>query len=205
MESNNTADAKVRALFEASIAVKQAIVREHIDVIVQMAEHCTAALRMGGKLLFCGNGGSAADAQHMAAELLVRLRPHVNRQAIPAIALTMDTSSLTACGNDYSFEAHYERMVEALGQPGDVLIGISTSSRSVNVIRAMKAARQRKVAVIGLLGCSGQPALEHCELALVVPAMETGRIQEAHITAGHAIMELIEDALLADARKSIDR
>ena len=188
--------AKVRALFEASIATKQLVVRDCLPEIVRIAEVCAASLREGGKILLCGNGGSAADAQHLAAELLVRLRPHINRAPMAAIALTLDTSSMTACGNDYGFETYFERMVQALGCTGDVLIGISTSGKSTNVIRALQAARQQRMVSIGLLGCEGQPALAHCDLALVVPSSETGRIQEAHIAAGHAIMELVEDNML---------
>ncbi|HWY66892.1 MAG TPA: SIS domain-containing protein, partial [Rhizomicrobium sp.] len=157
----------------------------------------------GGKLLLCGNGGSAADAQHLAAEMLVRLRPDVNRDGVAAIALALDASSMTACGNDYSFEVYFERMTRALGRPGDVLIGITTSGRSPNVIKAMQAARQIGMKTLGLLGCNGGPALVECDLALVVPSTETGRIQEGHIAIGHALMELIEDGLIA--REAIKR
>lgn len=166
------------------------------DTIVRMAEATFHSLRKDGKVLLCGNGGSAADAQHLAAELLVRLRPHINRASIPALALALDTSSLTACGNDYSFESYYERMVFALGKPGDVLIGITTSGRSPNVMRALRAARERGMTTIGLLGGDGGLALAECDLALVVPSSVTGRVQEAHITVGHALMELVEDLLL---------
>jgi D-sedoheptulose 7-phosphate isomerase len=168
-----------------------------------MADVCVDALCKGGKLLLCGNGGSAADAQHLAAEMLVRLRPDVNRDGVPAIALAMDPSSMTACGNDYSFEVYFERMTRALGRPGDVLIGITTSGKSPNVIKAMQAARQMGMTTLGLLGGSGGPALAECDMALVVPSTETGRIQEGHIAIGHALMELIEDGLIA--REAIKR
>jgi D-sedoheptulose 7-phosphate isomerase len=161
-----------------------------------MAELVCAGLRRRGKLLLCGNGGSAADAQHLAAELLVRLRPEVNREPISALALAADTSSLTACGNDYEFAAYYERMVWALGRPGDVLLAISTSGRSPNVVRALRAGRETGLVTLGLLGGEGGDALKECDLALVVPSSVTGRIQEAHITIGHALMELVEDMLL---------
>ena len=144
----------------------------------------------------CGNGGSAADAQHLAAELLVRLRPHVNREGIPALALATDTSSLTACCNDYGFEVYYERMTCALGRPGDVLIGISTSGKSPNVVRPLRAAREKGMVTIGLLGGDGGPALAECDLALVVPSTVTGRIQETHIAVGHVLIEPVEDLLL---------
>jgi D-sedoheptulose 7-phosphate isomerase len=193
----------VRDLFQRSIELKQKLIADHADQVVAMADVCLDSLCNGGKLLLCGNGGSAADAQHLAAELLVRLRPDVNRDGVPAIALTLDPSSMTACGNDYSFEVYFERMTRALGRPGDVLIGITTSGRSPNVIKAMQAARQIGMKTLGLLGGTGGSALAECDLALVVPSTETGRIQEGHIAVGHAMMELIEDGLIA--REAIKR
>ena len=188
----------VRRLFEESVELKQSLLAgEHLTVLVQMSEQIADAIAAGGKLLFCGNGGSAADAQHLAAELLVRLRPHVNRQGIPALALAMESSTMTACGNDYSFDALYERMVDTLGNRGDVLLGITTSGKSPNVIRALRAARARGMLAMGFLGGDGGPALPECDLAFVVPSKSTGRVQESHITAGHALMELVEDRLLA--------
>lgn len=166
------------------------------DVIVRVAEAICESLQQGGKVLSCGNGGSAADAQHLAAELLVRLRPHINREGIPALALATDTSSLTACGNDYTFETYYERMIRALGKPGDVLIGLTTSGKSPSVVRALRAAREKGMVTIGFIGANGGLALAECDLALVVPSTVTGRIQETHITVGHAVMELVEDLLL---------
>jgi len=188
--------AEVRSLFQASIALKRKVMETQADIIVRMAEAIYQSLRQGGKILLCGNGGSAADAQHLAAELLVRLRPDVNREGVPAFALAMDTSSLTACGNDYSFEAYYERMTRTLGKPGDVLIGITTSGRSPNVVRALRAAREKEMVTIGLLAGDGGPALTESDIALVVPSTVTGRVQEAHIAAGHALMQLVEDLLL---------
>ncbi len=192
---------RVRALFQASIALKQRVMESHAETIVHMARMVHRALEAGGKLLLCGNGGSAADAQHLAAELLVRLRPHVDRHPLPALALALDPSSLTACGNDYGFEIYFERMTRALGRPGDVLLGISTSGRSPNVVAALRAARESGLVTLGFLGGTGGLALAQCDIALVVPSMETGRIQEAHITAGHALMELVEDLTLAAPRR----
>lgn len=186
----------VRDVLRRSIAVKEKLMADHCETIVRLADLCIDAIVNGGKLMFCGNGGSAADAQHLAAELLVRLRPHVDRDGLPAIALAMDSSAMTACGNDYSYEVFYERMVKALGRKGDVLIAITTSGKSPNVIRALKAARERGIIAIGLLGGDGGLALVECDAALVVPDTETGRVQESHITTGHAMMELIEDGLL---------
>lgn len=187
---------RTRSLFADSIALKQRVMETQTETLVRMAEAISESLRQGGKVLLCGNGGSAADAQHLAAELLVRLRPQVNREGISALALAADTSSLTACGNDYSFELYYERMVHALGRPGDVLIGITTSGRSSNVVRALRAARQTGLTTVGLLGGDGGVALAQCDLAVIVPSTITGRIQESHITLGHALIELIEDMLI---------
>ena len=187
---------RTRQIFAASIAVKQQFAATQLDGVVALAKVCAASIANGGKLLLCGNGGSAADAQHLAAEFLVRLRSHVNRDAIPALALALDTSSLTACGNDFGFEAFYERMTLALGRPGDVLIGLTTSGRSPNVIRALQAARGLKMTTAGLLGGGGGPALACCDYPIVVPSADTARIQECHITIGHALVEMVEDLLL---------
>jgi D-sedoheptulose 7-phosphate isomerase len=186
---------QVRAVFERSIRLKRDVAEQHAATIVAIALEIVASIEQGGKLLLCGNGGSAADAQHMAAEMLVRLRPTLDRAAIPALSLAIDMSSMTACANDYEYDAYFERMTRALGRPGDVLMGITTSGRSASVIRALRAARESGLRTIGLLGGSGQPALAECDVALVVPSDETGRVQEAHITIGHAVMELVEDSL----------
>lgn len=186
----------VKDLFRRSIEAKQKAAEVNSADVVAMAELCADRLAKGGKLLLCGNGGSAADAQHLAAEMLVRLRPTVDRAGVPAIALALDPSSMTACGNDYSYEVFYQRMTQALGRPGDVLIGITTSGKSQNVILAMQAAREMGIATLGFLGGDGGPALAECDLALIAPTSETGRVQEIHITAGHALMELIEEMLL---------
>jgi D-sedoheptulose 7-phosphate isomerase len=187
----------VRELFARSVDVKRKIIESHCEKIVEVSKACADSIANGGKLLLCGNGGSAADAQHLAAELLVRLRPEVNRSGIAALPLTIDSSSLTACGNDYSYEVYFERMTRALGRKGDVLFAITTSGKSPNILAALKAAREMGMATVGLLGGTGGAALALCDVAFVVPSTETGRIQEAHITAGHAIMELVEDMLLA--------
>ena len=187
----------VRDLLRRSIAVKEQLIARHADQVVAMADICIESLSKGCKLLLCGNGGSAADAQHIAAEMLVRLSADRDRDGLAAIALALDPSSMTACANDYAFDAYFARMTRALGRPGDVLIGISTSGRSPNIIKALQAARQNGMASLGLLGGDGGPALAECDLALVVPSSETGRVQESHITIGHALVELIEDGLTA--------
>ena len=187
----------IKQLFQESINVKRKILKSNeLDVLKDMGDELTVSITNGNKIMLCGNGGSAADAQHLAAEMLVRLRPNNNREGVPAIALAQDTSTITACGNDFGYEMLYERVLRSLGKKGDCLIGITTSGNSKNVILAMKAAQEMDIKVFGFLGCKGGEALKYCDEAFIVPSDDTGRIQEAHITAGHALMEYIEDRLI---------
>lgn len=187
----------VRNVFNASIETKAAFVAGDGPAnLAKIAIAAAQALRDGNKLMFCGNGGSAADAQHLAAECVVRLRATHDRQALAAITLAMDTSTMTACGNDYGFDDIFCRPLAALGQPGDVLVAITTSGTSPNVIKAMKLARESKITTVAFLGCGGGAALDLSDHALVVPSDNTGSIQESHITAGHALIQLIEDILI---------
>jgi D-sedoheptulose 7-phosphate isomerase len=187
----------IEKLFQESIKVKTQVIDSGIvKSLVSMGLLSTKAIQEGGKLILCGNGGSAADAQHLAAEMLIRLRPNNNREGIPAIALAQDTSTITACGNDFGYDHLFERLVKTLGHEGDVLIAITTSGNSKNIIAAMRAAKKIGILVFGFLGSKGGEALRYCDEAFVVPSNNTGRIQESHITAGHALMELIEDELL---------
>ncbi|MCP4395412.1 MAG: SIS domain-containing protein [Alphaproteobacteria bacterium] len=188
----------VKELFNQSIKVKQAVLKDEklIETLVEMAVCVANAVENGGKLMICGNGGSAADAQHLAAELSIRLRSEVNRQAIPAIPLAMDSSSLTACGNDFGYEYCYSRMLEALGKKEDVLLGITTSGKSPNVVKALEEAKKMGIKTMGFLGGTAQPALDLCDIAFVAPSLLTGRVQETHITAGHVLLEMVEDMLL---------
>ena len=188
-------DCKIEQLFNQSIEVKQACIERGFQQLYSMSEHITQSIQNGGKIVLCGNGGSAADAQHLAAEMLVRLRPMNNREGIAAIALAQDTSTITACGNDFGYDFLYERTLRSLGKRGDCLIGITTSGNSKNIILAMKAAQEMGIKVFGFLGSKGGKALKYCDEAFIVPSDNTGRIQEAHITAGHALMECIEDSL----------
>ena len=149
------------------------------------------------KLLLCGNGGSAADCQHIATELMIRLSHHIERPALPAIALTTDTSNLTAGGNDIGFENVFARNVEGLGNEGDLLLAISTSGNSPNVIKAAHAAHNKKMKVIGFLGGSGGKLKDLVDLPIVVPSTNVQRIQEGHITIAHIICELVEKKLYA--------
>jgi len=161
--------------------------------VARAAACMSDALRSGGKLMFCGNGGSAADSQHLASEFTGRF---VNdRRPLAALALSTDSSALTCIANDYAFDQVFERQLRGLGRPGDVLVAISTSGRSANVQRAVQAAREGGIAVVGLLGRDGGTLKPLCDVALVVPSDTTARIQEAHIFIGHTLCAMVEQAL----------
>lgn len=190
---------KITNLFNQSIETKKKLVAGNdLNVLNEMSFVIANSIKDGNKLLLCGNGGSAADAQHLAAEMLIRLRPKFNREGIPALALAQDTSTITACGNDYGYEYLYERMLSTLGSSNDVFIALSTSGNSENIIRAMKTAKKMNIKVFGFLGNEGGLAKQYCDLSFTVPSKNTGRIQESHITAGHALMEVVEDRLIED-------
>ena len=189
--------ARFAAMMLKSAELKRRIAVELADVVVAVVSACETSLRGGGKLLFCGNGGSAGDAMHLATEMLIRLRGSVERPSWPAMALTQDPTMLTAGGNDYGFDRVFERPLRGLGRRGDVLFGITTSGQSANVVLALKAAREMGIVTVGLLGGAGTPALDHCDHALLVPDPETARVQECHIALGHAVLELLEDRLVA--------
>jgi D-sedoheptulose 7-phosphate isomerase len=158
-----------------------------------VAAACIAALRQGNKLLFAGNGGSASDAQHMAGELISRF--HYDRPGLPAFSLATDTSVLTAIGNDYGYEHLFARQIEAVGNAGDVFIGISTSGRSPNILKALQVARAKNLLTVGLTGRAGGQMPDLCDHCLRVPSDSTPRIQEGHIAIGHTICLLIEQQL----------
>ena len=183
--------------FSESIKVKQEVISSGVhQALLTMGDAIVDKILLGGKLMICGNGGSAADAQHLAAELLIRLKPHNNRQGIPAISLVQDSSTLTACGNDFGYDVIFSRMVESLGKETDVLLGITTSGNSKNVNLAF-AANKMNILTAGFLGNEGGPAIDLCDLYFLAPSNDTARIQETHITAGHALMEYIENELAA--------
>ena len=165
------------------------------DEIIKAVDILVSAYKDGNKLLLCGNGGSAADCQHIATELMIRLSHNIQRPALPAIALTTDTSNLTAGGNDIGFENVFARNVEGLGILGDVLLAISTSGNSPNVIKAVETAQAKGMKVIGFLGGSGGKLKTLVDLPIVIPSSNTQRIQEGHITIAHIICELVEDKL----------
>lgn len=170
---------------------------EASGTVESIAEACIRAIRAGGKVMLCGNGGSAADAQHLAAELIGRYK--MERAAMPAIALTTDTSIITALGNDYGYDTIFARQVQGLAKAGDVLIGISTSGNSRNVLLAMQEARERGVVTVAFTGAGGGQMAQNADYALKVPSSVTNHIQEMHITCGHLICELVERALAKDA------
>jgi len=166
--------------------------------ILTAAAMLVAALRSGGKVMFCGNGGSAADAQHLAAELMGRYR--YDRSPLPGLALTADTSALTAIGNDYGFELVFARQLRGIARDGDVLVAISTSGRSPNVIEGLRAARDLGVRTIGLTGATGGDMGPLCDVLISVPSTETNHIQEMHIAVGHMMCGIVESELCSGKR-----
>ena len=181
-----------------SAAVKQKIAENMVEEIIKAAEILCVRLKAGNKILICGNGGSAADAQHIAAELVVRLKSTFDRPAIPAIALTVNTSVLTAGANDYGFETIFSRQIEALANPGDVLIAISTSGNSKNIIMAVEQAKLKGIASIGFLGNEGGKMKDLVDYSLIVPSDNTAYIQESHISIGHILCDIIEQELFGE-------
>jgi D-sedoheptulose 7-phosphate isomerase len=197
MDTQGALDHVVSGLRE-SAALKMRLAEEAAPTVVQVAGVITECLSTGGKVLLFGNGGSAADAQHLAAEFVGRFA--MERKALPAIALTTDTSILTAVGNDYGYEQVFVRQVQALGRANDVAIGISTSGKSPNVVEATRIARTMGLRTFALSGNDGGPLASAAEMAVVVPSRITARIQECHIALGHVLCELVEKALFANER-----
>jgi D-sedoheptulose 7-phosphate isomerase len=188
----------IQSRIQRSIEVKVKIM-DNVAIIGETAKLIIDAYRNGKKVILFGNGGSAADAQHIAAELVGKY--YMDRRPLPAEALTVNTSSLTAIGNDYAFERIFARQVEALGNPGDVAIGISTSGNSPNVIEAIRAAKKKGMITIGLTGAEGGRLKNEVDYCICVPSKDTPRIQEAHILIGHIWCELIEGALFGNEDK----
>jgi len=185
---------RARAYLIESAEVKRLVIENCLDSIVSAAGLIADAFRSGGKILLCGNGGSAADCQHMAAEFVSILRRDFERPGLPAIALTTDTSFLTAYANDFGYEGVFARQVQALGRPGDVLVAISTSGNSANVIRAVESALRANMRTVSLTGGGGRlPAM--ADVAVSVPSTDTQHIQEAHLAIEHVICELVERRL----------
>lgn len=187
----------IRERLEESAALMKRMARENAEAIYDMARAMASVLNKGGKILLCGNGGSAADAQHIAAELVVRLYK-LERKALPVISLATNTSALTAEGNDHGFETIFSRQVEAYGRRGDLLIAISTSGNSANILQASERARRQGLKVIGMTGEGGGKLRKHCQILIEVPARHAGRIQEVHIMTAHIACELLERTLFGE-------
>ena len=167
------------------------------DDIIEIVQIIKKKLKIGGKILFCGNGGSAADAQHLAAEFIVRLRPHINRQPLSALTLAQDTSTITACGNDYSFDDIFLRPFQSIAKKNDILICISTSGNSKNILKVLVESKKQKIYSIGFLGNKGGKAKKLCNKSLIISSENTARIQECHIFLGHFILEKVEDLIIS--------
>ena len=197
MKNNNQ---YLEAILE-SIEVKKKLITLNKEVFLSIKK-IFSTIRCGGKIFICGNGGSAADAQHLSAEFLVRLNPKINRRPYPIISLAMDTSTLTACGNDYGFKYIFSRNLEALGSKKDLLIAISTSGNSRNIVEVLKQSKKMKIFSIGLLGSNGGAAKKLCSLNIVVPQKKVARIQESHIFLGHFILGRVESMLLINQQKN---
>jgi D-sedoheptulose 7-phosphate isomerase len=189
---------RIHQIARESLEAKKAFFESNADDVARAADLIIASVKAGGKVMVMGNGGSAADAQHIAAELVNRL--NYDRPPIAAIALTTDTSILTSVGNDSSFDELFERQLRALGRKGDVVLAISTSGNSANVLRAVAAAHELEITTIALAGRDGGKLADAVDLALIVETRSTQRIQETHITIGHILCELVEDALYGAKR-----
>jgi len=188
---------KIRQIIQASIATKEQILKDArlIDTIGKVADIITAAFKNGNRVYFCGNGGSAADAQHLAAEFSGRF--YTDRKALPAEALHCNTSYLTAVANDYGYDVVYSRMIDGIGEKGDVLIGLSTSGNSENIIRAFEVAKTKGLIAVAFTGETGGKMKDMADYLINVPSKDTPRIQESHITVGHIICQVVEENFFA--------
>src|SRR5271170_845290 len=195
MKQTNDFEDRVRRLIDNSIAVKQKLLQDDalVSTLAEVSSLIVDSLREGNKILLCGNGGSAADAQHIAAEFVGRFA--FDRPALPALALSVNSSCVTAIGNDYGFDIVFSRQIEALGKNGDVVIGISTSGNSANVLQAMSTSRRLGIRTVAFTGCAGGKLRSEVDFCLSAPSNETPRIQECHILIGHIISELVEHTI----------
>lgn len=189
----------IKAIFEESIAVKKAFIKEHAPLIEEVSKLIASVLNDGGKVLIFGNGGSACDASHMAAEFVNRFKRE--RPGLPAIALNTDMAIITSISNDYDFSEVFARQIKTLGLKGDIAIAISTSGTSKNVIKAVSASKKKGLRTVAFTGNKGQKLASMCDYAFVVPSSDTPRIQETHITLAHAICHMVEEILFGMAQK----
>ncbi len=188
---------RIREHAETGLQVRREFFERHAELVLEAGRHIALVLARGGKILLCGNGGSAADAQHLAAEFVNRYK--LNRPPLAAVALSTDTSILTAIGNDFSFEEVFSKQVEALGRPGDLLLGISTSGNSANVVLALEAARRKGLKTLGFSGRGGGRMNGLCDLLITVDTALTPLVQEVHIAVGHLLCELADYYLFENA------
>ena len=184
---------KIKSIISASIETKQQVLGDEtlLQTVCDVVNTIVTAFKNGNRVYFCGNGGSAADAQHLAAEFSGRF--YTDRKALPAEALHCNTSYLTAVGNDYGFDVVYSRMIEGIGEEGDVLVGLSTSGNSANIINAIEAAKQKKMTTVGFTGLTGGQMRSVCDYLINIPSTDTPRIQESHILIGHIVCQLVEE------------
>ena len=179
-----------------SINVKKKIIEKNIPKIINASKICIQAIKKGGKLIFCGNGGSASDSQHLATEMLVRLNPNINRKPISAISLNLDSVTMSAHSNDYDYDTYLSRMLSALGKRDDILIALSTSGNSKNILNVLKQAKKMKIITISFLGNEGGKAKSFGKNNIIIESNNTARIQEAHICIGHILMDIIEEKII---------
>ena len=202
MQEDNSLN--IKNAIEESVKVKELVLTQELyKVLIEIGDLIVGSILQGGKVLLCGNGGSAADAQHLTAEFLVRLTSEVNREGIPAISLLQDSSTFTAAINDFNSNDLFARNLKTLCKPEDILIAISTSGNSENIIKVLETAKKINIKTIGFLGSEGGKSLKHCDLAFIVPSDKTARIQEVHITAGHAVIEYVEARLIQEGFLSL--
>ena len=190
---------KVKNAIQESLDLKKLVLHQKLyKVLVEMGELVVKSILNGGKVLICGNGGSAADAQHLTAEFLIRLTSEVNREGIPAISLLQDSSTFTAAINDFEPKDLFKRNLQTLAKPEDILLAISTTGKSENIVQVLKTAKEIDIKTLGFLGSDGGESLKYCDLPFLVPSNKTARVQEVHITAGHALIEYVEGRLIQE-------
>ena len=196
---SNELSLKVKNAIEESLELKKLVLQQKLyKILVEMGELVVSSIIKGGKVLICGNGGSAADAQHLTAEFLIRLTSEVNREGIPAISLLQDSSTFTAAINDFDPKDLFKRNLQTLAKSEDILLAISTSGDSENIVQVLKTAKEIDIKTLGFLGSDGGDSLKYCDLSFIVPSNKTARVQEVHITAGHALIEYVEAKLLKE-------
>ena len=202
---SNELSLRVKNAIQESLDLKKLVLHQKLyKILVEMGKLIVQSILNGGKVLICGNGGSAADAQHLTAEFLIRLTSEVNREGIPAISLLQDSSTFTAAINDFEPKDLFKRNLQTLAKPEDIFLVISTSGKSENIVQVLKAAKEIDIKTLGFLGSDGGESFKYCDLSFTVPSNKTARIQEVHITAGHALIEYVEGKLIQEGFLKLD-